>query len=354
MPGELRGDIVVVPQEREANQLYNKGAFGTPQSGGSLRLDLVEATYLAETNRLIVKEGSRNLTVEDLVTLAALREPEFEIRYVVYRDLRARGYLVKRPGGDADPRDFHVYPRGGFPGKTPSLYVVRAQSERTLFAAAPLVEACARVEGQKKKLLMAIVDEEGDLTYYRTHLSDPRGKVPPALSALQATRAILLADRVMVFGEAFIQELRGTEYYGHPLGFGLQLGFAETLYLMERAGLRVRTTEQLELSAEAFRARARALQEDFDLRYRVFCDLRARGLVVKTGFKFGTHFRAYQERPDEEHAPYLVHAVDPDYQAAWPEVSGFVRLTHGVRKSLLFAVPHGDAITYLQLERTRP
>lgn len=358
MPGELREDRVLVPQEREANQLYNKGAFGAPQSGGSLLLDLLEATFLAETNRLQVKDGARTLTLEDLLVHAASRVPDFEIRYIVYRDLRARGYIVKPPlasDARAEAPDFHVYPPKGFPGKTPSLYVVRALSERVLFDARAVTAAAVAALAQKKKLLLAIVDEEGDLTYYEASLGDPRGKVPAALANLHATRAMLLADRIVVFGKEYIEELRSTEYYGHSVGFGLQLGFTEALYLMEHAGLRVRTTGGRELPADEFRARARAFQEDFDLIYRVFSDLRERGLVAKTGFKFGTHFRVYHETPYEEHAPYLIHALPPGYLAAWPEISGFVRLAHVVRKRLLFAIPRADEpLEYLQLERTRP
>ncbi|HWG89504.1 MAG TPA: tRNA-intron lyase [Candidatus Thermoplasmatota archaeon] len=356
MPGELRGDKVLIPQEREASPLYNKGAFGFPQSGGALLLDLVEATYLAETNRLSVREGKRILTPEDLLMVASERDRDFEIRYLVYRDLRSRGYLVKQPGeAEQHAPDFHVYPRGGFPGKTPSNYVVHAVSERAAFRAGPLARAAERAHAQGKKLLVAIVDEEGDLTYYRTALADPKGRVPAALKDLGALRAMLLADRVVAFGKAAMDGLRNTEHYGHPLGFGLQLGFAETLYLMEHAGLKVQTSERQDLTPETFRERARELQDDFDLRYRVFCDLRERSLVGKTGFKFGTHFRAYEERPDEEHAPYLVHAVPEDYLAPWPEVSGFVRLAHGVRKSLVFAVVRETgAPAYLELERTRP
>ena len=50
----LQKDRVLVPDEKDANVLYNKGAFGVPQSGGALLLDLVEALYLVEHNRLKV------------------------------------------------------------------------------------------------------------------------------------------------------------------------------------------------------------------------------------------------------------------------------------------------------------
>ena len=54
MPGELKGDSVIVSDQREGSQLYSKGNYGYPLSGGGLELDLTEAVYLAESNRLLV------------------------------------------------------------------------------------------------------------------------------------------------------------------------------------------------------------------------------------------------------------------------------------------------------------
>ncbi len=82
-------------------------------------------------------------------------------------------------------------------------------------------------------------------------------------------------------------------------------------------------------------------------------DLRARGIIAKTGFKYGSHFRAYDGNPRTHHAKYLVHALPSGYRGMWPEVSRAVRLAHGVKKQLLLGAA-GDKITYLQLERVRP
>ncbi len=82
-------------------------------------------------------------------------------------------------------------------------------------------------------------------------------------------------------------------------------------------------------------------------------DLTARGIVAKTGFKYGAHFRAYEGDPERVHAKYLVHALPDGHRGMWPEVSRAVRLAHGVKKHLLFAVA-GDDVRYLRLERVRP
>ena len=98
---------------------------------------------------------------------------------------------------------------------------------------------------------------------------------------------------------------------------------------------------------------AKAIQPDFDLRLRAYEDLTARGVISKTGFKYGSHFRAYEGDPESHHAKYLVHVVPKGHRGAWPEISRAVRLAHGVKKQILFGEVGSD-VRYVKLERVRP
>src|SRR3989304_2852139 len=51
MAGELSGDRVLVEDPAEGSTLHNRGFFGSPQPGGGLALDLLEAVYLVEAGR---------------------------------------------------------------------------------------------------------------------------------------------------------------------------------------------------------------------------------------------------------------------------------------------------------------
>jgi len=79
-------------------------------------------------------------------------------------------------------------------------------------------------------------------------------------------------------------------------------------------------------------------------------------MLVKTGFKFGTHFRVYSQTPDKNHAEYLIHSITNRYRGSWAEISRAVRLAHSVNKIFAFALSHGeqDTIFYLSLTRLRP
>ncbi|RLG36170.1 MAG: tRNA-intron lyase, partial [Candidatus Alkanophagales archaeon] len=63
---------------------------------------------------------------------------------------------------------------------------------------------------------------------------------------------------------------------------------------------------------------------------------RERRLIVKTGFKFGSHFRVY-ERMEQPHSKYLVHVVPREHIFVKPELSRAVRLAQSVRKQMVFA-----------------
>ena len=66
MAGELKDDIVVIPDQKEGSQIYNKGNYGYPISKGGLNLDLLEATYLLESKRLEVTSKGRTVSFEEL------------------------------------------------------------------------------------------------------------------------------------------------------------------------------------------------------------------------------------------------------------------------------------------------
>ncbi len=164
--------------------------------------------------------------------------------------------------------------------------------------------------------------------------------------------AILAEDKVLIDDEPTVTRL-------HQKGFGkriqgkLELSLLEALFLLERDSIKVLKKGRKCLPKDIL---GRVDEEEFLLRYGVYKDLRERGYIVKTGFKFGAHFRVY-ERGDSlgEHSRYLVHAVKENSILAFPELSRAVRLAHGVKKTIIFAVvdDEGDT-TYYSVERITP
>ena len=350
MGGELSGDRVTVRDAAEASAFYNRGYFGSPQSGGALQLDLLEAVYLVEGDRLEVRRGGRRVSARDLFRAAGAAIPSFEIRYLVYRDLRQRGYIVEARSGAVD---FQVYPRGGAPKKTPSKYWVRALSERAVFDLAELLERAEEAAAVRKTLLLGLVDEESDLTYYGVREAHPRGH--RTIGAPKG-RVVMhfLGDRAVVIDEDEARALHEAGFFGKMIGRRLQLSLLETAFLLKAGFAEVRNAEtDRPIRLERLTKEAKAVQPDFGLRLQAYEDLTARGVISKTGFKYGSHFRAYEGDPETHHAKYLVHVVPKGHRGAWPEISRAVRLAHGVKKQILFGEV-GDGVRYVKLERVRP
>ena len=342
----------MVTDAREASQLHNRGWFGTPQSGGALRLELVEALFLAENGRLEVLSGGEPMPFEALLRRGVALQPGFETRYPVYADLRARGFTVKP--FIPPPPDFSVYERGALPSRSRSKYHVMALSERASFDLEELRATAGRAGSVGKGLMLALVDEEGDLTYYELGALAPEGAMearPPAPGG----RGVALEERVLVFDGALAEALR-RGHYGRPAGKALQLSLLEAVYLQEEGVLELQSARTGQpVTRTALLRKARQSQPDFELRLRAYRDLRRRGLVVRTGFKYGTHFRLYDTDPEKSHARFLLHAVPKGYTSTWPEMSRAVRLAHGVRKEMLLArVASKDDITYMRLGRSKP
>jgi len=346
LTGKLLGDRVRLGHEA-VSDLYDQGYFGKP-SGKGLEMSLVEAAYLLDRSRIRVFSDSKELDFRAYFQMASALEKGFEFRYVVYKDLRERGYYVQ-PGRP----DFRVYPRGGHPGKTPAEFYVYVISERTPLPMPEILEPM-KVAGQmRKKLMLAIVDEESDITFYEAKEKSMSGKMS---SDEKGGIATLLEDRVVLWDEDASKRLHEHGFYGKPVGGRLQLSLVESAYLLDRGLISVVERFGAPLDLEAFKSKARIIENDFDLKYMVYKDLRDRDLVVKTGFKFGTHFRVYKQVAGPEkvpHSEYLVHTVPTDYVFHMPVLSRAVRLAHSVRKQMIFAYPD-EGVKYLEIKRLRP
>ena len=354
MSGVVREDGTArFDEPTEAGQVYGKGFFGTPASEGGLTLDRYEAVYLTEMGRVELRgTGGRPAAWPSVFRRAVKADPGFSVRYLVYRDLRQRGYVVR---ASPPPVAFTVLPRGGVLHKTPSRYWVEAISERVPFDLARLFDLAERAQSAKKLLLLGLVDEESDLTYYRVRRPSPNGALP-ARKLDPPAEGWLSEDRVTVHDPAPATELGKELAYGSRVGDRLELSLLEATFLASAHQLTLRDSKTgRPVSVEQLERRARRLDPRFFERLAAYRELRGRDLVVKTGFKYGAHFRAYPRSPEHSHARYLVQAVPSTHVASWPEVAGGVRVAQGVRKEFLVAAVRPSAeVRFLSLERVRP
>lgn len=157
---------IIVPDEPQANKIHQKGSVGKPLSGGRLQLAPVEALYLLDEGNLSVVEGGtrEELSFEELSSALSEEDPDILLKYRVYKDLRSRGLVVKT--GLKYGAHFRVYDRGETPGSDHSPYLVHAVSENVEFSPTEVARAVRLAHGVRKRMIFAVVDNEGDVTYY--------------------------------------------------------------------------------------------------------------------------------------------------------------------------------------------
>lgn len=159
---ELVENKVIVGQKRKRDQLITKG-FGE-RIDKELVLDLKEALYLAEKKKLDVKKGKKKVSAKKLLELGEKEDPGFYSKFLVFRDLRDRGFVVKT--GYKFGFDLRVYPRGKKPGEAHSKWVVNVCSQDCKFAM-PEISRMVRLSGNlNTTVLQAVVDAENDINYY--------------------------------------------------------------------------------------------------------------------------------------------------------------------------------------------
>jgi len=155
---------IVVPAQSDADSLYQDG-YGSRVDAKVLALEPYEALYLVERGKVAVVDEAtgRRLVLQELLWKLSPKDPNLWTKYLVYRDLRTRGFVAK--GGPGLGVDFNVYERGAYGKKRPS-YVVYAVWEGAPEAIGGLEKVLEEVEGSGKSLRLAVVDRRGEVVYY--------------------------------------------------------------------------------------------------------------------------------------------------------------------------------------------
>ncbi len=315
--GVLDNGAVRVDDVAEANRLHNKGWLGTPLAGNALRLHLVEAAYAIRQGRLQV-DGA------DWMDL--LGDRELEVQALAYTDLRDRG-LVVRPEED----HFLVWKRGETPKDAP-WFRFYPRSERSVVGIADIAA------WSKEGAVVGVVDDDGIVTHYRMENTEPKGTVQIPADAVPAR---LLGDRWLVTNPTAAARLA-------KAGLGTPYGDARMLSLLDGALL----GDVLQTSP-GDQEGASTAQPDLPVRLPVARDLASRGVLVRSGFRFGAHLRGYSAETESVHAEWLLHCADSTDALGWSDVARAVRLAHGVRKMHLVAVA-AEPVQYVHISWFRP
>ena len=148
---------------KTAESLNSRG-YGT-KSDTKLVLAPYEVLFLVEKGIIEVKKkkSDEKLTFQNLLQYFRKKDKDIWVKFLIYRDLRNRGYIVREGFGLGV--DFRLYDRGDY-GKEPAKNIVFGILEGKPITIGELSKVLRKTQNLKKKLILAVVDRRGEVVYY--------------------------------------------------------------------------------------------------------------------------------------------------------------------------------------------
>jgi tRNA-intron endonuclease len=274
---------VCATQAQSVSSLTN-GYWGVMKRG-TIELTPEEALYLIDIRNASVRDKAQNAWSFNEVA-GCLDGPKLMARYLTFKDWRDRG-LIARPinelAGPYTRSTLKAYPVGSY--------------------AKPGFGIQARFYGDD---LTSVIDDD------------------------ETAKAL--------YGHAWFGQW--ATYKAEQRGRLGKLDIYETLFLMKHAGLKLQNATEKEVRKLALERRP-----DFGALYDIYEDWRMQGFVLKTGFKFGTHFRIYfpgaSPLKGEKwmHSQHVLHVFPRTSRLLISEWARAIRVAHSVRKTFILAIP---------------
>ncbi len=272
--------------EPESFEKLRRNWFGKKVKGGIILLEPEEALYAINLHNASCLEGGKDIGFNGLAKHFMKGVPRLFIRYNAYRDWRDRGLVIR-----------NVEKARGKARKSAKKYPVR-----------PVKSCKLKVKAMwyPDSMFSVSHDEEGKGLFERQWMGQ--------------------------FG-----------VYKQTRGNLLKLNFLETVYLSKFFGLEVVDSSGKKMTHKKILDQVTRRREWTRQLYEVYEEWRNSGFIVKTGFKFGAHFRIYfpgaSPVGEYKHSRHVLHVFPKEQKMLISEWARAVRVAHGVKKTFLLAIP---------------
>jgi tRNA-intron endonuclease len=154
---------MVVSTKSDVDALSSRG-FGTAENG-KLKLAFYEALFLLDKGLIEIKQKKpkKTLGFQEVLQLFKVQDENAWAKYLIYRDLRSRGYVVRNGFGLGV--DFRLYERGEY-GKDAAEFIVYGIQEGKPVLMKELANALKFALSAKKQLILAVLNRRGEVVYY--------------------------------------------------------------------------------------------------------------------------------------------------------------------------------------------
>ena len=153
----------IISNSSEAFSLYEKSRFGE-KIEGSVAYSSFEALYMVNSKKIEIYSGDKKLSFESLINKMKRVDKNISLKLIVFSDLRRKGYIVK--SALKFGADFRVYDKGIKPGDEHAKWLLFVAKENESLKWHDFAAKNRVAHSTRKKMLLAIVDEDGGVLYY--------------------------------------------------------------------------------------------------------------------------------------------------------------------------------------------
>ena len=152
--------IVINPKMQN---ILNERGFGESEKD-TLILNSFETLYLLYNNKLELKKINKNIVFDELIQKYIQKNDDILTRFLLYRDLRTKGYVVKDGFGFGS--DFRVYEKGTY-GNKDAKFLIFAFNEGTQQKIGKLYKNIREITQMGKEPIIAVIERRGEIIYYK-------------------------------------------------------------------------------------------------------------------------------------------------------------------------------------------
>lgn len=163
--GVLIGDHTLIANKEMMNNLEQRGYGEIRQE--KFFLKPFESLYFLFYHKLSLTKGKKKIAFDDMVQICSEFDKDALTKFLIYRDLRVRGYTVKDGFGFGS--DFRVYERGQF-GEKGAKYLVFGLTEGKQEKIGQLQKNIEEITKMGKEPILAVVERRGEVIYYKLSL----------------------------------------------------------------------------------------------------------------------------------------------------------------------------------------
>jgi tRNA-intron endonuclease len=159
----LKDSEIVVSASQDIEELATRG-YGTKKNK-TLTLTFYETLFLLSKQIIKVEQQKtkKQIDFQQLLDDYKSTDPNAWAKYLIYRDLRSRGYVAREGFGLGT--DFRVYERGEY-GAATAKYLIYGIQEGQPVSIEELAQALRYAHSQKKELVLAVLNRRGEVVYY--------------------------------------------------------------------------------------------------------------------------------------------------------------------------------------------